>query len=44
MKVRAGLENLLANPPAWLRRARIGLLCNQASVDSRLRHARDLFA
>ena len=37
-----GLENLLQNPPARLRGKRLGLLCNQASTDRRLRHARDL--
>lgn len=40
--VQTGLENLLAHPPAWLGGKRLGLLCNPASVDRRLRHARDL--
>ena len=44
MRVRTGLEGLLSRPPRWLGKARIGLLCNQASVDFRLRHARRLFA
>jgi uncharacterized protein YbbC (DUF1343 family) len=40
--VRTGLEQLLADPPAWIEGRRLGLLCNPASVDGRLRHARDL--
>jgi len=40
--VQTGLETLLASPPAWLAGRRLGLLCNPASVDRRLRHARDL--
>jgi len=43
-QVVTGLEAFLAAPPAGLARARLGLLCNQASVDRRLRHARDLVA
>ena len=39
--VQLGIDNLLASQPAWLRQARLGLLANQASVDSRLRHTRD---
>nr|WP_181448041.1 DUF1343 domain-containing protein [Dissulfurirhabdus thermomarina] len=34
----------MADPPAWARGRRLGLLCHQASVDRRLRHARDLVA
>jgi uncharacterized protein YbbC (DUF1343 family) len=41
-KVRLGLEGLLADAKA-VRGARVGLLCNQASVDHALRHAADLF-
>jgi uncharacterized protein YbbC (DUF1343 family) len=41
-RVRLGLERFLANPPKWARGARLGLLCNQASVDVRLRHAAKL--
>lgn len=41
-RVRTGLEQLLADPPAWLRGQRLGLLCNPASVDHRWNHARDL--
>ena len=37
--VTTGLEELLRFPPHWLRHQRIGLLCNPASVDSRLDHA-----
>ena len=42
--VRTGIEQLLADPPAWLKGRRLGLLCNPASVDRRFRHARDLLA
>ncbi|MCF8025207.1 MAG: DUF1343 domain-containing protein [Desulfobacteraceae bacterium] len=42
--VRTGLENLLSNPPAGLEKKRLGLLCNQASIDSGFRHAKDLVA
>lgn len=44
MKVRTGLENFLARLPREITGARVGLLCNQASVDSGLRHGRSLFA
>ncbi len=37
-----GLEQLVASPPAYLEGQRIGLLCNAASVDSHLKHARHL--
>jgi uncharacterized protein YbbC (DUF1343 family) len=39
-KVRTGLERLIKEPGQWISRERIGLLCNPASVDSRLDHAR----
>jgi uncharacterized protein YbbC (DUF1343 family) len=42
--VQPGIELLLKNPPLWLKEKRIGLLVNQASVDSRLRHTADLLA
>ena len=42
--VRTGIEQLLADPPAWLKGRRLGLLCNPASVDRRFRHTRDLLA
>jgi uncharacterized protein YbbC (DUF1343 family) len=35
-----GLENLIKSPPTWLAGKNAGLLCNPASVDSQLRHAR----
>lgn len=41
-RVRTGLEQLMDDPPAWLKGRRLGLLCNPASVDRRFRHARDL--
>jgi uncharacterized protein YbbC (DUF1343 family) len=39
-RVQTGLEKLVARPITALTGRRIGLLCNQASVDSRLQHAR----
>lgn len=39
--VRLGIDHLLSVQPAWLRRARLGLLANQASLDAGLRHSRD---
>ena len=44
LKVRIGLERLLADPPSILGGARFGLVMNQASVDSRLRYACDVLA
>ncbi len=38
-----GLEILLSNRLEAIRGARVGLVCNQASVDHYLRHAADLF-
>ena len=38
-----GLERLLEERLDLLRGARVGLICNQASVDHELRHAADLF-
>jgi uncharacterized protein YbbC (DUF1343 family) len=38
-----GLEKLLCERKSLLRGARVGLVCNQASVDHSLRHAADLF-
>ena len=40
--VQLGLERLLEDAPANIRRARVGLICNQASVDHGFRHAADL--
>jgi uncharacterized protein YbbC (DUF1343 family) len=37
-----GIEQLLLSPPEWISQYRLGLLCNQASTDSRLSHSRDL--
>jgi uncharacterized protein YbbC (DUF1343 family) len=42
--VNPGLEGLLTQGPAVIQGRRLGLLCNPASVDHRLRHARDLIA
>jgi len=39
-----GLEHFITSPPGWTTGARMGLLCNPASVDSRYRHARNLIA
>jgi len=41
-RVRIGLERFLSRPPRWAEGARLGLLCNQASVDAKLRHAAPL--
>lgn len=38
--IKTGLEVFLDDPPASLRGQRLGLLCNPASVDGRLIHAR----
>ena len=37
-----GIEQLIQSPPQGLSENRLGLLCNQASTDSRLIHSRDL--
>ena len=39
-----GLEKLLRERLELVRGARVGLICNQASVDHELRHAADLFS
>jgi len=39
IRVRTGLENFLETPPSWVLGLKLGLLCNQASVDCRLHHA-----
>ncbi|MGD2186222.1 MAG: DUF1343 domain-containing protein, partial [Desulfobacterales bacterium] len=39
-KVRTGLERFLESPPKWIAGNRMGLLCNPASVDRMLNHAR----
>ena len=40
--VQTGLEKLIAEPQRWIRDDRIGLLCNPASVDRQITHARAL--
>jgi uncharacterized protein YbbC (DUF1343 family) len=37
-----GIEQFILSPPQWLTGQRLGLLSNQASTDSKLRHSRDL--
>jgi len=44
MRVRSGLENFIASSPSWVQGYRLGLLCNQASVNAKLRHAREVIA
>jgi uncharacterized protein YbbC (DUF1343 family) len=41
-KVRLGIEKLIEDQVHLFRGARLGLVCNQASVDRQLRHAADL--
>jgi uncharacterized protein YbbC (DUF1343 family) len=43
MRTVLGLEKLLRDNVDSLRGARVGLICNQSSVDHELRHAADLF-
>jgi uncharacterized protein YbbC (DUF1343 family) len=43
MRTVLGLEKLLRDEAGTLRGARVGLICNQSSVDHQLRHAADLF-
>jgi uncharacterized protein YbbC (DUF1343 family) len=38
--VQTGLERFLKSPPKWVAGARLGLLCNPASVDRKFNHAR----
>ncbi len=40
--VRTGIEQLASLKPGWLKRQRLGLLCNQASTNSDFRHSRDV--
>src|SRR5437879_397043 len=42
-QIKLGLERLLDERIGELERARVGLVCNQASVDHSFRHAADLF-
>lgn len=41
--IQLGIERLLTDKMDLLRGARVGLVCNQASVDHNFRHAADLF-
>jgi uncharacterized protein YbbC (DUF1343 family) len=41
-KIKLGIEELLSKRGDLLRGARVGLICNQASVDHELRHSADL--
>lgn len=41
-KIKLGLEKLLEENLGLLRGVRVGLICNQASVDHKLRHAADI--
>lgn len=41
-RVSLGLEKLLEAPPQYSKSARVGLICNQASVDHRFQHAADI--
>jgi uncharacterized protein YbbC (DUF1343 family) len=41
--IQLGIERLLTSETSLLRGARVGLVCNQASVDHNFRHAADLF-
>ena len=40
--VKTGLDNLIVDPPPWMRDLRLGLLCNPASVNKDFAHARIL--
>jgi len=39
-----GIQQLRADPPPWLHQARIGLLCNQASIDPSFKPSRNIIA
>src|SRR5229473_5073664 len=41
--IKLGVERLLTEKTSLLRGARVGLVCNQASVDHGFRHVADLF-
>lgn len=41
--VKLGLEKVLEDPEKFLGKSRIGLICNQATVDKNFHHAADLF-
>ncbi len=40
-RIRLGIESIIDSPPLWLKKGRVGLLVNQASVDGRLVHTVD---
>lgn len=40
--IRLGVERLLEGPKKWLGNSRVGLICNQASVDHNFHHVADL--
>ncbi len=40
VQVKTGLENFIESPPEWIKRLRIGLLCNPASVNRDMVHAK----
>jgi len=37
-----GIKKFIKSPPTWLKGKKLGLLCNQASVDENFVHSRDL--
>ena len=41
--IKLGIENCLQEPRKYFKDLRLGLICNQATVDHRFRHAADLF-
>src|ERR1041385_2402088 len=43
VRISLGVENLIQNELGQLKGARVGLVCNQASVDHSFRHVADLF-
>jgi len=43
-RVVLGIEKFRDRPPSWLRKAGIGLLANQASVDPSLKHTKNVLA
>ena len=43
IKVELGIERFLSSPKAFSKDARLGLICNQASVDHDFRYSADLF-
>jgi len=44
MKTVTGLENFIESPPPEIKGARLGLLCNPASIDGQYQHARHRIA